>query len=182
MPSVLLIIRISRDLSTEKFHKTTPPLHSFSWVSICHFYHKKLRSSWIFLLDEKSCAATNPSPDWLSHKSKGGYPSYFYSREQRKSRGLGSELISQPYSKMLKNVHYYSNLCVLSYIVFEDHFLFISCQGNPSRIRCSFLLSQIFSFLKNARRGNISSRHNTQHGTSDYSNMTEFIGNLDEDD
>ena len=56
-------------------------------------------------------------------------PSYFYSTEKQKSRGLGFDLDSQPYLKMLKNVHHSSNLCILSYIVIEDHFLFISLPG-----------------------------------------------------
>ena len=156
-------------------------------MCICHFskidQNNKPRSSWIFLLDEKSCAATNPSPDWLSHKSKGGYPSYFYSREQRKSRGLGSELISQPYSKMLKNVHYYSNLCVLSYIVIEDHFLFHQLAGES--LEDQTLIFVIPNFLiskKRSERKHLLQIWKTQHGTLDYSYMTEFIGDLDEDD
>ena len=56
-------------------------------------------------------------------------PSYFDSTEKQKSRGLGFDLDSQPYSKMLKNVHHSSNLCVLSYIVIEDHFLFHQLPG-----------------------------------------------------
>ena len=84
---------------------------------------------------------------------------------------------SQLYSKMLKNVHHSSNLCILSYIFIEDHFLFISCQGNPLRIRGSvFVILKFFIFKKRSERKQLLQTWKTQHGTLDYSYMKEFIG------
>ena len=78
---------------------------------------------------------------------------------------------------MLKNVYHSSNLCILSYIFIEDHFLFISCQANPLTIRgLVFFILKFFISKNRSEKKHLLQTWKTQHGTLDYSYMKEFIG------